>query len=84
MTTTTTSINNTGPINNIKTNNNTINTNSIANSNKATKGVSITVNNTIKNTLNPLVYITTSNMTEQKLNKLFNFPILTPIIVLIC
>lgn len=84
MTTTTTSINNTGPISNIKTNNNTINTNSIANSNKATKGVSITVNNTIKNTLNPLVYITTSNMTEQKLNKLFNFPILTPIIVLIC
>lgn len=34
-----------------------------------------------KNLLNPFVYVTTSNMNKQKLNKLFDFPIITPLIV---
>jgi hypothetical protein len=33
------------------------------------------------NNLNPLVYVTTSNLTKYKLSKLFDFPIITPFVV---
>lgn len=52
-------------------------------SNKNSNDPTPTVSST-RAALNPLVYITTSNMTEKKLEKLFQIPILTPIIVTVC
>lgn len=36
-----------------------------------------------KSSLNPLVYVTTSNMSESKLSKLFDFPVMCPFVVII-
>jgi hypothetical protein len=63
-------------------NKNTTSMLSVPVSNIATKTVTTLPPTNIKNTLNPLVYITTSNMTESKLSKLFDFPVLIPIIVI--
>lgn len=76
--------NNNNSINNttvIAGNINTTSMSSVPMSNIATKTVTTIPPSNIKNTLNPLVYITTSNMTESKLSKLFDFPVLIPIIV---